>query len=39
MAVVGIIALVIVGIAILIALFVGFRSVPDIRRYRRVRRL
>jgi hypothetical protein len=39
MSVVGVIALVIVGIGILIALFVGFRSVPDIRRYRRVRRL
>jgi hypothetical protein len=39
MAVVGIIALVLVGIAILIALFVAVRSVPDIRRYRRVRRL
>jgi hypothetical protein len=39
MAVVGIIALVLVGITILVALFVGFRSVPDIRRYRRVRRL
>ena len=39
MAVVGIIALVIVGIAVLIGLFVGFRSLPDIRRYRRLRRL
>jgi hypothetical protein len=39
MAVVGIIALVLVGIAILIGLVVGLRSLPDIRRYRRLRRL
>jgi len=38
-AVVGIIALVVVGIAVLIGLFVGLRSLPDIRRYRRLRRL
>ena len=39
MAVVGIIALVVVGIAILTGLAVGLRSLPDIRRYRRLRRL
>ena len=39
MAVVGIIALVMVGIAILTGLAVGLRSMPDISRYRRLRRM
>ena len=39
MAVVGIIALVLVGIAILTVLAVGLRSMADISRYRRLRRM
>lgn len=39
MAVVGIIALVLVGIVILTALIVGLRSLSDITRYFRLRRM
>jgi len=39
MAVVGIIALVLVGIVILTALVIGLRSLSDITRYFRLRRM
>jgi hypothetical protein len=37
MAIVGLIALIIVALVVLIGLYVGVRSIPDIRRYRRIR--
>lgn len=39
MAVVGIVALVLVALVILGGLFIGLRSIPDIRRYRRIRNM
>ena len=39
MEILGIIFLVIIGLAILLGLYVVGRSVPDIRRYRRVRKM
>ncbi|WP_407671266.1 DUF6893 family small protein [Nocardia stercoris] len=39
MVVVGMIALVIVGLAVLSAVAVGVRSIPDINRYLRIRRM
>lgn len=39
MATVGIIALVIVGIVVLMGLYVGVVSIPDFRRYRRLRNM
>jgi hypothetical protein len=37
MAVVGIVALVLVGIVVLFGVALALRSVPDMRRYRRIR--
>lgn len=37
MAIVGLIALIIVALVVLIGLYVGVRSIPDIRRYRKIR--
>jgi hypothetical protein len=39
MATVGIVALVLVGIVILSGLYLSLRSVPDLRRYRRIRHM
>jgi hypothetical protein len=39
MATVGLVALILVGIVILTGLYLGVRSIPDIRRYRRIRRM
>jgi hypothetical protein len=37
MAIVGMITLIILALVVLIGLYVGIRSIPDIRRYRRIR--
>lgn len=39
MAVVGIVALVLVALVVLGGLFIGLRSIPDIRRYRKIRNM
>ncbi len=39
MAVVGWIALVLIALIIIVGLYVFFRSIPDIRRYRRIRNM
>jgi len=36
---VGIVTLVVLGLIILVALFVGLRSIPDIRRYKKIRNM
>ena len=37
MAIVGMITLIVLALVVLIGLYVGVRSIPDIRRYRRIR--
>ncbi len=36
---VGIVTLVVLGLVVLVALFVGLRSIPDIQRYRKIRNM
>lgn len=39
MAIIGWIALIIVALVVLLALYVGIRSIPDVRRYLRIRNM
>jgi uncharacterized protein HemY len=36
---VGIVTLLVLGLVVLVALFVGLRSIPDIQRYRKIRNM
>lgn len=36
---VGIVTLVVLGLIVLVALFIALRSIPDIRRYKKIRNM
>lgn len=36
---VGIVTLVVLGLVVLVAVFVGLRSIPDVRRYMKIRNM
>jgi hypothetical protein len=39
MAIVGLVALIVVALIVVVGLFVGLRSVPDMRRYLKIRHM